>query len=678
MACSDLALKEYSELVHSLDPSAVPPITPSSTTSNVLSSPPDLSSTPRLVTPPLTPHTSSESISNLLIGQRGVSQLFNDFSFAVSAKEKALQDVRARVDELAHSISVLKDQLAAETALRVTAQEERARALRDDGSAAKVVERYMIFTQKTHATVHLHLDNLRIRSTATQASLRGELNELRSQLEVEAKTSTTLREALDEMGEGFSREAAGRRREIALRLAMLAEEEKRERKLETWLDRVRKMRDGAEGAVIEPDILESLLDEGVVAVTEPAAESSSKRSWRGLMGRGKGKDAPVIDYAEGSSIARVLLAEEMADTLNLDLQRETDRRLQLEHERVEWLAREATNGVAPELHVDVEQNGALVFSADDEVADVENKPLADETDHLLPHNNDIPRTPSPLTDPSPLVEQLRTLFGPLTDRFTPLQTTLHSLSHSLSTIRSSLPTTPAPSASPSKSRFGDKRSPLLNLSLRSPPTSDPVLLNILDSIHEVIEDARVDVEIALADEERVYRGFEALLGVEKSGAIQGKNVLSDAREYIAAQRDKDISGRLEKRVGDIEHDITTIKTQLHKLEGMEIEVESEDGERSRSIWTQIKYRTVTPTTPRHFPSFPSSPSFLDTNDGDPRKRTSSLFSSVGNVGRSFSASIVGAPRRMGSFAGGFQTRANGAKGEVKNPMEDAKVEDDVE
>lgn len=157
--------------------------------------------------------------------------------------------------------------------------------------------------------------------------------------------------------------------------------------------------------------------------------------------------------------------------------------------------------------------------------------------------------------------------------------------------------------------------------------------------------------------------------------------MADARDYLSSQMERDIFGRLEKRIRDVEHDITAIKTQLHKLEGMDIQAETEDAEESRSIWTQVKYRTVTPTTPRpfpSFPSFPSSPSFQNhDSDGDPRKRTSSLFSSVGNVGRSFSASIVGAPRRMGSFAGGLH-RANAApNGVVDSPVED-KVEDDVE
>jgi hypothetical protein len=65
-----------------------------------------------------------------------------------------------------------------------------------------------------------------------------------------------------------------------------------------------------------------------------------------------------------------------------------------------------------------------------------------------------------------------------------------------------------------------------------------------------------DVEIALADEERVFRGFEALLGVGKSGVVQGKEVISDAEEYIADRKEWEGYSKLETRVADIEHDIT--------------------------------------------------------------------------------------------------------------------------
>lgn len=636
---SDLALQEYSTLVHSLDPSAVPPITPSASTSttNILQSTPDLSdanSTP-LASPSSTVFSSSESISNLLIGQKGVHQLFNDFTTTLTAREKALHSAHAKVEELERNLETLRQQLETETRLRVAAQRERESALRDDGSAAKVVERYMTFTQKTHATVHMHLDNLRTRSNATQASLRSELTGVRVQLESEHTRAEKLRSALDEMSEGVAREAAGRRREVALRLKMLSAEEKRERKVEKWLDRVRRTTDGAEGAVVEPDILEALLEEGVEAVEKERPDIGKPKFWRRVSKRKT--PIPTIDEKE-ESIARVLLAEELVNTLVQDLQVETERRVELEKQRVEWLAKEAVNGVAAaeEVEGDVMFDDLLEPNGHHEEDAVLETPM--ETLELPPPP---PRTPSPLPETPPLLPQLRDLFEPLTERYTPLQKSLHDLAHSLEALRST----------PSSTKIV-QRKPILNLSRRPNHTT------LLDSIHEVIEDARVDVEIALADEERVYRGFEALLGVGKSGAVQGKEVIKDASEYIDHRKDWDGYVKLQKRIEDVEHDLTGVQRVIHESEGLEID--------ETTKWADLELRTVAVPT-RH----PASPV-----DGD--RKGSRILSNVGSVGRSFSSSVIGAPRRMGSFAGGLY-KPKDKEEEERSPLNGRRdEEDDVE
>lgn len=626
---SDLALQEYSTLVHSLDPSAVPPEIPSASTSssNILQSTPDLSdttSTP-LASPSSTAFSSSESISNLLIGQKGVHQLFNDFTTTLTAREKALHSAHAKVEELQRTLRALQQQLETETALRVAAQNERETALRDDGSAAKVVERYMTFTQKTHATVHMHLDNLRTRSNATQTSLRNELAGVRIQLESEHARAEKLRGALDEMSEGVAREAAGRRREVALRLKMLAAEEKRERRIEKWLDRVRRTTDGAEGAVVEPDILEALLEEGTEAVERERPDIAIPKFWRRVSKR---KEAvPTIDEKE-ESIARVLLAEELVNTLVQDLQIETERRVDLEKQRVEWLAKEAVNGVSPAD----ETEGDMVF---DELLESKHSPEKAALELPPP----APRTPSPLPETPPLLPRVREMFAPLTERYTPLQKSLHDLAHSLETLRA---TRISPKTAP--------RKPLLNLSRR------PTHTTLLDSIHEVIEDARVDVEIALADEERVFRGFEALLGVGKSGAVQGKEVIKDAGEYIDHRQSWEGYTKLQKRIEDIEHDLMSVQRVIHESEGLETD--------ETTKWADLELRTVT------------VPSRLPATSVEGSRKGSRILSNVGNVGKSFSSSVIGAPKRMGSFAGGlYKSKDKTEEGET-SPLNGKREDED--
>ena len=689
---SDLALQEYSTLVHSLDPTAVPPETPKHPTNGFLDSTPELSTTttsPSLPSPSETPGSlsTSESISNLIIGQKGVQRLFTDFTSTLTSREKSIHALEAKMEELQHTLETVREQLLAETALRVASQAEREKALRDDASAAKVVERYMTFTQKTHATVHMHLENLRARSQATQASLRQEAGSLRKALNEEKQRNLRLRAAVDEMSEGLSRESAGRRREVGLRLKMVAQDEVKARKVERWLERVNRLRDGAEGAVLEPDILEGLLDEGLEAVgSSRPVDEAKRRSWRGLLGRKKSETTTATNDGEEESIARILLAEELVTTLVQDLQVETDKRMELERQRVDWLAREAAEGVKPE---EGDEDGHMVFDIEHEDHSpqrrsstpgevISNGELAtaatsdpNEAAQAAEHGSLTP----PLSvgeEPSPGLQELRSIFEPLHGRAKPLQTNLHSLSLALSSLRASLPS-PVPKSpmlpSP-RSTAGPKKGflplPLPSpLSRRPPPAEDPALHGILDGIYEVIEDARVDVEIAVADEDRVFSGFEALLGV--GSVVQSSAVLKDAREYLADRVKWEGFEKLLKRADDIEHDLNAIKRALHQAEGMEIapledhdEHGTEEGHRqrrSKSVWDALDLRTVSPSPSvpgSPFPGTPTSP--LNPGALEERlRRPSGLLNGVGNVGRSFSASVIGAPRKVGGLASGLYT-----------------------
>jgi len=693
---SDLALMEYGKLVHSLDPSAIPAlVSPKSySVSNILHSTPALADGSDLPTPPLTsPSSTGEAISNLLVGQRGVHQLFNDFTTTLTAKEKAVHQLTVRVEEMQHSLGVMRDQLTAETGIRVQAQTERDKALRDDASAAKVVERYMTFTQKTHATMYMHLDNLRIRSSSTQSTLRKDLIGFRSRLEAETERSRRLREAIDEMSESLSREAAGRRREVALRLKALSAEEKRERKVEAWLDRVRRARDGAEGAVLEPDLLEGLVDEGVEAVS-PDADRADKsrdkpRTWRSILSKKLAKEDVDANGAE-SSLARVLLAEELVKVLVLDLQEETERRMELERQRVEWLARDAVDGVEA---TNGDTDGQMLFDAENQDEEdrgargIDGSPSGLKAQVEAPARDTeilglkTPPLPPPLPDSSPLIAQVRELFLPLTERQVPLQKTLHDLSISLVSLRTSLPLPPhdLESTSPKQTK---KASTILPSLMGANPMSDPVLINLLDSIHEVIEDARVDVEIAAADEERVYRGFEALLGVGAgSGAVQGKDVMSDARDYVNEKLVGERNAKLAKRVEDVEHDLVLLKRTVHEVDGMEVDKSCDEdaegvdgsgsGSGSKNVWCNLDLRTITTASGRS----------IDTAILSSRRQTTALLSSVGSVGRSFSASVIGTPRKVSSLAGGLyhgtigSPRSKNSTGESDSLLEE---EDDVE
>ena len=690
-------------------PPTSPEIHPDSTTTPESTAAIIATSSPTIALPTSSSTTASaalsgpEAISNLLIGQRGVNRLFEDFTQTLSTRDKEIHQLKDRLEEIEHTLSSITEQLDQETTLRISVESQRDTILRDDASAAKVVERYMTFTQKTHATVHLHLDNLRARAAATQLSLRKELVHTQSRLVSETERAERLRLALDEASENLQREVGGRRREVGLRLKMISNEERRERRIEIWLDRVRRQRDGVEGAVLEADILESLLDEGIEAYNLDSkpnatigqgqlASKDKQRSWKGILGRKRGfsNATTLSDGGEAASIARVLLAEELVDTLVRDLQIETERRMALEGERVEWLAKEAAEGVGAEEIGAGENDGhgdGVMFDLDQheheheheadgdgnvkedeaiKVGDGDKDVLVSAEEEILDDPILLPletpliplETPPPI-EPTPTLTRLSSIFTPLLESHKPLQSSLNALSHSLSDIRDSLPT---------------KR----NL-IRRTPLQDPVLLSILENLHESLEDARVDVEIAIADEDRVYRGFEALLGVGLGGVVQSSSVFEDAREFVAFKLSEGWT-KLNGKVGDLEMDLSTVKSKIHELEGMDLSYDEEPTSpslsrtgsnmdtptlRPKSVWNTLDLKTVTlvPTTP--------------VPEEGRRRLGQGVFGGVSSVGRSFSASVISAPRKVGGFAGGLYKPRN-KKSEEVGLIQDNDKGDDVE
>ncbi|WWC72452.1 uncharacterized protein I206_106414 [Kwoniella pini CBS 10737] len=798
----DLALAEYSTLVHSLDPTAVPPSNPTKSTSSIFNTPSsqrssldgDSSIHSELDTPPLTSTSTAitspspsagEVISNLLIGQKGVQQLFTDFTSFLTSKDKRIHELETKVEELEHSTQTLTEQLRVAIEIRVEAENIKDRVLRDDESASKVIERYMIFTQKTHQTIHLHLNNLRARSTATTNSLRNELADYKKDLIIEREKNSTLLNSYNDLLENYLNESTGRRREISLRLKMISNQEKRGKSIENWLNKVKILRESIEGPVLEPDVLENLLDEGIEVISNDYSIVSNRRqdegqndkfkSWRKMGNLIKSNKSQKVDDGdnqinsnyEEESLARILLAEELVNTLVNDLQIETEKRMELERQRVEWLAKDAVDGVRVASNKDgIAEDGHVMFDIDDHDPDPirgtltpngssTKEPILIDTAHV--HNaapssganaleeNDqneegesvpaqaqkdsddtIPAPRSSTDESSPLVDQLSELFEPINTRYEPLQKTLHDLSHSLTNLKNDLPILESSNPStPSTSKPNKKSHFLIISKLPSSsfkPSHDPTLLAILDELHEVIEDARVDVEIALADHERVYRGFEALLNVGKKKQSKKEEIMNEIKEYVKSKKESLSWEKLKIRIENIEFDLMLIKRSIHEIDGMEINIlkelsnekqlesnsNSNLNQRRKNVWENLNLKTISTTnipnnnqiktffvggiSPTPISSSPLNSPFIDeygfsitSNNNinnfqnDSIKKPSNVFSTVGNVSRSFSNSIIGTPRRVSDLATGLY-RPNNRKSEEENSLINDKVneEDDVE
>jgi hypothetical protein len=376
-------------------------------------------------------------------------------------------------------------------------------------------------------------------------------------------------------------------------------------------------------------------------------KSEKRKAWKGLLGRKRAPSAAIDPEEE--SVARVLLAEELVNTLVQDLQTETERRMELERQRIGWITREALSqpGVQHEPEEEPEQEGELMFDAADVEDEVVQSPAPTE---------------SPLPSPAVSVDELKTIFEPLDSRYAPMQETMHSLTHSLSALRQSLneaghvPSSPLLPSSPILSR-PNRKFPTLKPARK--PLSDPILHTVLDNLHETIEDARVDAEIALADEERVYRGFEALLNVGKTGTVRSGDVLQDARDYVEDRTSGDVFSKLQGRVSDIEKDVGEVRAKVMEL----LAAPEAEGN-----WADLELLSVTVRIPTVELESPLSP-----NGGERR----GPMGVMGSMGRSFSSSIVGAPRKVSGFAGGLYRQKEGKEG-YGMKAEEKRLVDDVE
>ncbi|KAL5511702.1 hypothetical protein ACEPAH_4920 [Sanghuangporus vaninii] len=185
----------------------------------------------------------------------------------------------------------------------------------DDNAAAKMVSRYMKFSQSSTDLLHGAIEKLKARQEAITTSYEARLQQLEDRLASEKRQSEMLRRALDELTEDISREAYGRRREIVLRLLLLAREEMFNERLRRWL-------------LKSHEILQRMHSpekEDSEAVFEKILEDAQS-----ILTLLNGTNLPERDGS--SSAARLFAAHATVKVLQVELQREMDKRLYFEYQ----------------------------------------------------------------------------------------------------------------------------------------------------------------------------------------------------------------------------------------------------------------------------------------------------------------------------------------------------------
>jgi hypothetical protein len=187
----------------------------------------------------------------------------------------------------------------------------------DDNTAARMVSRYMQFSQTSTNALQSTLSALKTRHAATLSTLTSTSYSLASNLRSAENTIERLRTSLDELGRDIMKETYGRRREVALRVKLLGREEKILEGLRRWL---RKGEEAVSDAKNEADDSQRRIRAALLGMTQDARILLESLD-----------DGVTTDSASLSgSLARVVLAQGLADGLVEELKVETARRMDLE------------------------------------------------------------------------------------------------------------------------------------------------------------------------------------------------------------------------------------------------------------------------------------------------------------------------------------------------------------
>ncbi|KAK0211311.1 hypothetical protein DFS33DRAFT_1484239 [Desarmillaria ectypa] len=503
---SDLAVSEYADYVRSLGGRT--------------------SMSPRL--PPNTSLSEAKS---------GIHKLFDDFSLES-------EELKAKIDHLEGELAIVHSKYEAEIRNKgndrvelAKAQAELEKLKLEDNSAAKMVSRYMKFSQSATNRLQASLVSMKERHSATVNTLSTQISVLSSQLDQSRADTEKLRLALDEVGGDVMREAFGRRREVSLRIHMVAREESTVEWLRRWALRAE---EGIERRDDASTLLERMLRDahGFAADLNGASES----------------------------MGRIVVAENAVETLVEELRIQTARRLDLEklivlpplpaHQKnlPEPPASEETRGDPQEVKAALETEEPE--SPQDQSKTVRThqpspRPASHTSilDELTPSESSSSSTlvtsdpgPFPTKDQPSLLSELKQVSR----RYDDMQRAFRDCHHALQDLKNQLSAT----------------------------NSSQVLHTATERLNDYAEDARVELEIRIADEALLVHGFETILTVP--GALADKSGESPTVDEVEAQIDAFISGsdpavkkaqqNLSQKLDDIQHDIAAIKRALHDPE----------------------------------------------------------------------------------------------------------------
>jgi hypothetical protein len=176
-------------------------------------------------------------VEGLHEGKSSLHRLMTEFASENEKRETIITQLRNEIANLESILDAERKTAAQDRAHLAKAQLELEALKLDDTTAAKMVSRYMKFSQSQTNALQSTLTTFQTRHASTQHTLQSTINDTEAQMHAHIAENARLRDALEELGEEVTREAYGRRREVALRLALLAREEALGEALRRWVRR---------------------------------------------------------------------------------------------------------------------------------------------------------------------------------------------------------------------------------------------------------------------------------------------------------------------------------------------------------------------------------------------------------------------------------------------------------
>ncbi|KAG8891046.1 hypothetical protein FRB98_000055 [Tulasnella sp. 332] len=595
---------------------------------------------------PGTPSGRSAISAQAETGRMGLQRLLEEMNATVEPLQQHNFQLQTEIDDLRVQLEAARRGGEEDRTKLALARVSLEQYLCDDNSAAKLVSRYMKFSQTSIDLLQTALDSQRTRSEARIVTLEGQLQALQKSLIDSRQQTTRLRDALDELTENISRETYGRRREIALRLKLISREEQVSVALRTLVHGLDEGRsklsasypdgDGAKFSAPE-ELLSTISDEAV-------------RLLQALDGQGA-SDLKDEASVPGGPLARIIASEDSVTTLVMELERETERRLTLERRLGEYIS-SGPLGLAEDIGYSTPTPSDLGVGWSKETLVTQQlvvhpispfqrlsfgQPLSSPVQTISVRNtstDNAAKQPTPAPPETPSTPD--TLISYTSDNATPPsqaqgmevafvdssvtdtaervisevelpESSDHSApSETPSPLYSPISprsTSSAPSTTSSKAPDDDLNAIMGDLSqasgqyngianslrscaatlaklkaqdslpvLPTSPTSPETVLAkaYLDRLNDALEDCQVEVEILMADEDRLIHGFRTMLSIPAALADTSnrQRFITEVERFVQSA-ESDVTGQkavFQRKVDDIEHDIALLKSSLYQIE----------------------------------------------------------------------------------------------------------------